>query len=90
MKYILMVSRNLGITYTEDYGTNDRYDQKLLDLIEKSKKEGLRYYLVGDETVVCPIHVMNLDFQGDNIVRTGGYVGNIEDKISRLRHKFCK
>ena len=58
--------------------------------IEKSKKEGLRYYLVGDETVVCPIHVMNLDFQGDNIVRTGGYVGNIEDKISRLRHKFCK
>lgn len=90
MKYKLMVSRNCGITYDIAYGCDEKDDPGLQKLIQKYELEHLRYYVDGDDTVICSKHLVPIKIFNDGVVRTGGFKGNIEDKVERLRHKFCK
>jgi len=86
----LMVSRNLGVTYEIDYSCDDKDDPRLQELIAKRAEEGLRYYVDGDDSVVCRQHLVPIVIFNDGIVRTGGFKSNIEDKVARLRNRFCK
>lgn len=92
MKYKLMVSYNCGITYDIAYGCDERDDPGLQKLIQKYELEHLRYYVDGDDSVVCSKHLVALKImgEGDSPIRTGGFQGSIEDKVKRLRNKFCK
>lgn len=54
--YRLMVSRNLGVEYKEEYKTEDFDDPALHDKIEEAEKKHLRYYVEGSKNVICSIH----------------------------------
>ena len=90
MKYTLMVSRNCGITYDPEFTTDNEDDPGLKKLIQKYELSHLRYYVKGDDMVTCSKHLVPIKLFNDGIVRTGGFKGNIEDKLARLRNKFCK
>lgn len=55
-QYKLFISRNLGISYDCIYTTNNKEDKKLKELINNAKQNVLRYYVEGDESIVCNQH----------------------------------
>ena len=86
MKYKLFISQNLGASYGLAYETNDRNDPKLLSKIAEANEYMLRYYLEGDDTVVCPQHSAIKEFFG----ASASQYTSMEEKVAKLRGRFCR
>lgn len=86
MKYKLFISQNLGASYGLAYETNDRNDPKLVSKIEDAKNNVLRFYVEGDDTVVCPQHMAIKEFFGIGANQRT----SMEEKVAKLRGRFCR
>ena len=84
-KYKLMISNNLGMSYSTVYATDDIDDPELNRRIQNAKKDHLRYYVDGEESIVCSQHEAILNFLG-----TPPKQRSIEEQAALLRGKFGK
>ena len=87
-KLTLYVSRNLGISYSKEYETDDKDDAELEKKIKYCDDNYLRYYIEDEDGIdlnrLCRQHKTVLSI-------LGGYgKTTIEEKVKKLREKFCK
>ena len=87
-KLTLYVSRNLGISYSKEYETDDKDDAELEKKIKYCDDNYLRYYIEDKDGIdlnqLCRQHKTVLSI-------LGGYgKTTIEEKVKKLREKFCK
>ena len=82
-KFKLFVSYNLGASYTCEYSTDDKNDLELKRLIHIAQQNSHRYYVEGDDSVICQQHLDIINFLGDpHQQRT------IKEQAELLRNKF--
>lgn len=84
MTYKLMVSRNLGVSYHPEYETEDREDPILRTRMDAAAEKRLRFYLEGDQDVLCPLHAQGLELLGGSGLPGPYATTSMKDKISRL------
>ncbi len=87
-KLTLYVSRNMGMSYHKEYETEDKDDPKLKKEIKYCDDNYLRYYIKDNDGIdlnqLCRQHKTALSILGDYGKTT------IEEKVKKLRGKFCK
>jgi hypothetical protein len=85
-KYKLFVSHNLGANYSCEYSTEDKTDPELMRRMKQAKKKALRFYVEGDDSVMCPQHENIIHALGGGVTQTR----TIEQQADLLRGKFGK
>jgi hypothetical protein len=82
-KYKLFVSYNLDATYTCEHSSDDKDDPEMKRLIHIAQQRSNRYYVEGDDSVVCKQHTDIINFLGGSHQQR-----TIEEQAALLRNKF--
>ena len=84
MAYTLMVSRNLGVSYSAEYKADDQNDPVLIEKIQQAANRRHRYYVDGAPEVMCAQHAVAVTLLGGRPYPTT----SMQDKVSRLQRAW--